>query len=147
MRVYIICPFLLILVGCAATKPQASIKLKDPNCKGIVLEQVSGGAFEGSAEMILRSNVPGIWIDAKIVDSGVEILPNQIWNTSLAFCENPPSYKKERTTITLNDAYPDGHEKCLKLSIQLKGGGVKRLSNVKKVPAVALVTVCPPFDL
>jgi hypothetical protein len=152
MRLYIICPLLLVL-GCAATEPQASIKLKNPDCKGIIMVQTTGDTFEGSAEMLFRSNVSGISIYTKIIDAGVITMKQDGgWKLSLSPCGEKPVHQDDSASLTINTIHRKGHEKCLSFSLQLKGVDTQALQYIpysSPIPPVAVVyvTVCPPLDL
>ncbi len=151
MRLYIICPLLLVL-GCAATEPQASIRLKDPKQNIIKLCQVKNSTFKSceDSEIMLRTNAPDFWIDTKIVSNKDDDIFDEepTWKLSLVPCGEKPVYREVSEPLVIDAVHPKGDEKCLSLNLQI--GNVKLHNKAYGTPihiADLYVTICPPIEL
>lgn len=149
MRLYLVCPLLLIL-GCAATNPEASIALKDHGKKFIILRQVDGMSLGGCAEVLLNSNVPGCQVDAKVVDRGILALKDSgQWKASLAPSGDEARHGSGRSRLTLAKAHPDGQEKPLRLCVEVTDVDLTSMpySTILSPSSFAdvYVTIYPPF--
>lgn len=150
MRLYLVCS-LVFLAGCAASDPEGSVVLKDPAKPSIIVHQVEGATFEGCAEVLLNSNVPGFLVYAKLVDLGeVELEDGGEWSVSLASTEARPRYDSDLSRLTLATAHPNGQEMPLKVCVQVTGLDPRALPydslRPPPRPARLYITVCPPMN-
>jgi len=150
MRLYLVCS-LVFLAGCAASDPEGSVALRDPAKSSIIVRQVEGSTFEGCADVLLNSNLPGFLVYVKLVDLGeVELEDGGEWSVSLASTGARPRYNGDRSRLTLATAHPDGQEMPLKVCVQVTGVDSQALPydslRPPPRPARLYITVCPPMN-
>jgi len=145
---------MLLLLGCAATEPEGSISLKDPQDHRMILtQQPDDGNFEGCREVLLNSNVPGFQVDARLVDRGWKKLEEiGEWTVVLVPAGDDPCYDRGKNRLTLAVAHPKGREMPLRVCLQVADVNPQNYWYKPKAPtllppvAIVYVTLIPPLN-
>lgn len=140
----------LFLAGCAATEPEGSIALEELGKSSITLQRLDSRSFEGCADILLKSNVPGFQVNAKVVDRGeLALRAGGQWSVSLMPTGEDARYEGRRSRLTLAAAHPKGQEKPLTVCVQVTNVDPKSHpynAGPMRHPADVYVTVCPPMN-
>lgn len=149
MRLYLVCPVLLLL-GCAASDPEASVTLNDPGERFIILRQVDGMKFQGCTEVVLDSSHSGFQVDAKLVDRGeIQFKDGGEWSVGLTSDVEGLSYASGKSRLTLATANPDEPGRPLKVCVQVSNVDARAYGYSEGPPrrvADLYITLSPPMN-